>query len=29
MDRMNHRTSLYPAKFRTRAMQLVVDHIDG
>ena len=29
MDRKNHRTSPYPAEFRERAVQMVVDHLDG
>ena len=29
MDRKTHRTSPYPAEFRERAVQMVVDHFDG
>ena len=29
MDRKKHRTSPYPAEFRERAVQMVVDHLDS
>jgi transposase-like protein len=29
MDRKKNRTSPYPAEFRERAVQMVVDHLDG
>lgn len=29
MDGETHRTSPYPAEFRERAVQMVVDHLDG
>ena len=29
MDRKNHRTSPYPAEFRERAVQMVVDHLES